>query len=79
MEAISYVQRVEYGKVLIENLEKFSGLDVKIIIIPLEHKNCISREPSKGDWRDKMKTRLKLLVEPEKIIEPIEDIWEGYI
>lgn len=96
MEAMSYIQRVESGKVIIENLEKFSGQSVKIIIIPLEDKifdtfpkhitsmrgslkkyanpDLINREPLKGDWRDKMKTRLSLLVEPEEIIKPVEGI-----
>ena len=99
MEAISYVQKVESGRLIIENLEQFSGHNVKIIIMPLEddtfsqtriksmrgslkkyaNPDLISKEPSKSDWRDKMKTRIRLLVEPEEIIKPIEDIWEGYV
>ena len=35
--------------------------------------------PSKGDWRDHMKVQPKLLVSPEQIILPLEDIWERYI
>ena len=35
--------------------------------------------PPKGDWRDHMKVQPKLLVSPEQIILPLEDIWEEYI
>ena len=35
--------------------------------------------PPKGDWRDNMKAQPKLLVSPEQIIQPLEDIWEEYI
>ena len=34
---------------------------------------------SKRDWRDKMTVRPKVLVSPEKIVEPITDIWEEYV
>ncbi len=34
---------------------------------------------SKTDWRDKMTVRPKVLVSPEKIVEPITDIWEEYV
>ncbi len=33
----------------------------------------------KRDWRNKMTIRPKLLVSPENIMEPISDIWEGYL
>ena len=33
----------------------------------------------KADWRENMKVQPKLLVSPEEIIKPLEDIWEGYI
>jgi len=35
--------------------------------------------PVKSDWRSRMKVQPKLLVSPEKVIEPAEDIWEEYI
>ncbi len=31
------------------------------------------------DWRDAMTIKPKLLASPEKLIEPIEEIWEDYI
>jgi prevent-host-death family protein len=30
------------------------------------------------NWRKAIKTRVTLLVDPEKIIEPMDDIWEQY-
>ena len=33
----------------------------------------------KADWRDNMKVQPKLLVSPEEIIKPLDDIWEEYI
>ena len=31
------------------------------------------------DWRDKMSIKPELLVSPEELIKPIEDIWEEYV
>ena len=31
------------------------------------------------DWRDKMSIKPELLVTPEELIKPIEDIWEEYV
>ena len=31
------------------------------------------------DWREKMPVKPKLLVAPEELIQPIEEIWEDYI
>jgi antitoxin (DNA-binding transcriptional repressor) of toxin-antitoxin stability system len=33
----------------------------------------------KNDWRDNMKVQPKVLVSPEDLIKPLEDIWEDYI
>ena len=30
------------------------------------------------DWRDKMSIKPELLVSPEELIQPIEEIWEEY-
>lgn len=30
------------------------------------------------DWRNKMTIKPKILVPPEELIEPIEDLWEEY-
>ena len=31
------------------------------------------------DWRDKMSVKPELLVSPDELIKPIEDIWEEYV
>jgi prevent-host-death family protein len=31
------------------------------------------------DWRDKMSIKPELLVSPDELIKPIEDIWEEYV
>ena len=31
------------------------------------------------DWRDKMSIKPELLVSPEELIKPMEDIWEEYV
>lgn len=52
----------------------------KQIIIQKNKKDIALLSPvSKADWRDKMTVRPKLLVSPEKIIEPMTDVWEGYV
>ncbi len=35
--------------------------------------------PKKGDWRDKMRTKVKFLVPPDKAFAPMEDEWEDYL
>ena len=35
--------------------------------------------PPAADWRENMSVQPKLLCPGEEIIQPIEDIWEGYI
>jgi len=36
-------------------------------------------ESSKKDWRKKMTIRPRILVSTEEFIQPIEDIWDGYV
>ena len=31
------------------------------------------------NWREKMSLKPELLVSPEELIKPIEDIWEAYV
>lgn len=32
----------------------------------------------RSDWRDSMTIKPEILVTPEELIKPIEDIWEAY-
>ena len=51
----------------------------KIIIQKDKKKIACLTHISEIDWRDKMSIRPKLLVPPEKVIEPMTGIWEEYI
>ncbi|MBF0276111.1 MAG: type II toxin-antitoxin system Phd/YefM family antitoxin [Nitrospinae bacterium] len=31
-----------------------------------------------GNWRDKMNVKSEILVSPDELINPIDDIWEKY-
>ena len=31
------------------------------------------------DWRDRMTIKPQIIVEPEDLIKPVEDIWEDYV
>ena len=33
----------------------------------------------RANWRDKMTIKPKIMVEPEELIKPVEDIWENYV
>ena len=35
--------------------------------------------PNISDWPDSTKIKLEILVEPDKLIKPIEDIWQDYV
>ena len=35
--------------------------------------------PNISNWREQINIKPKLLVSPEEIIKPIEDIWQDYI
>ena len=47
---------------------KRNGKDVALIV-----------PPKKEDWRDKMRTKVKLLVPPGEAFAPMEDEWEDYL
>ncbi len=34
---------------------------------------------TKTDWRDNMKVMPTLLVSPEELMEPLDDVWEAYL
>ena len=34
---------------------------------------------TKADWRDNMKIVPELLVSPEELMEPLDDVWEAYL
>ena len=63
---------------LFEYLDKTSKGE--IIIIQRNNEEVARLVPARRvNWRDKMGVKLKILVEPEELIKPLEDIWEEYV
>ncbi len=72
------IQAAELKENLFECLRKIEKGETIVI----RHNNqdvAFLVPPIKSDWRSRMKTQAKLLVPPEEIIKPAEDIWEEYI
>ena len=59
-----YLEKVKNGETIIvyRNKKKVAKL------VPVNISN----------WRNQMKTKVKILVPPDEMIEPIEDIWQDY-
>jgi prevent-host-death family protein len=60
-----YLAKVSKGETI---TVQRNGKDVALVV-----------PPQKKDWRDKMRTKVKLPVPPDKTFAPMEDIWEGYL
>ncbi|MDM8522195.1 hypothetical protein QUF80_02390 [Desulfococcaceae bacterium HSG8] len=78
MEAIRIKKKIESEVLNLPILKQLIGKTVEIIMLIEPEKDHPVKE-KQADWRTKMKIQPKLLVEPEKIIEPAEDVWEGYL
>jgi prevent-host-death family protein len=51
----------------------------KVVITHKKKEVAFIVSAKKSDWREKVGMKPKLLVPPEQIIRPIEDIWEDYV
>ena len=72
------ISATKFRNNLFEYLNKVS--EGETIVIQRKNRDVAKLiSPPKGDWRDNMKAQPKLLVSPEQIVQPLEDIWEGYI
>lgn len=72
------IQAAELKENLFECLRKIQ--EGETIVIRHENQDvAFLVPPVKPDWRSRMKIQAKLLVAPEEIIKPAEDIWEEYI
>ena len=60
-----YLAKVSKGETL--TIQR-NGKDVALVV-----------PPQKKDWRDKMRTKVKFLVPPDKAFAPMEDLWEDYL
>ncbi len=63
---------------LFEYLDKAS--EGETIIIQRNKKEVARMIPTRqANWRDKMTIKPQIMVSPEELIEPVEDIWEEYV
>ncbi len=72
------VSATKLRKNLFDYLDKTAAGE--IIIIQRNNQEVARLIPTaQTDWRAKMKNTPKLLVSPEELMEPLEDIWEDYL
>ena len=51
----------------------------EIIVIQRNNKDVARLVPAgHSNWRDKMRINPRILVPPDELVKPIDDIWEGY-
>lgn len=63
---------------LFEYLDKAS--EGETIIIRRNNREVARLIPTgQTNWRDKMTTKPKIMVAPEALMEPLDDVWEGYV
>ncbi len=62
---------------LFDYLDKVSGGET-IIIRRNNHEVARLVPTQQKDWREKMRIKPKLLVAPELLVQPMEDVWEDY-
>ncbi len=60
-----YLDRIEAGETII--IERNSREVARLVP---------ARQP---DWRDKMKTKAEILMPPDDLVKPVDDIWEEHI
>jgi hypothetical protein len=73
MEAVRIKKKIESNILNIPVLKELIGKNVEIIMLIEPEKEHPFKEKKPADWRTKMKIQPKLLVEPDKIIEPAEE------
>jgi len=63
---------------LFDYLDKAS--EGETILIQRNNKEVALLIPTRqANWRDKMTIKPQIMVTPEELIKPVEDIWEGYV
>lgn len=78
MEAIKIKKKIESETLHLPILKPLIGKNVEIIMLIDSETQQVSKK-TQADWRSKMEIQPKLLVDPEKLIESVEDIWEAYL
>ena len=51
----------------------------QVVITHNKKKVAYLKPVKKEDWRNQVVQKPKLLVPPDEIIKPVDDIWESYI
>lgn len=82
MEAIRIKKTLDSDTLRLPELKRWIGKEVEIILL-VDSELSVSieavTERSTDDWREKMTIRPRIQVSPEEFIQPIEDIWDGYV
>ena len=64
-DLFSYLDKVESGE---------------IVVVQRNNQEIARLVPTtQGNWRDRMTTQVRMLVTPEEMIQPMEDVWEEYV
>jgi prevent-host-death family protein len=72
------ISATKFRNNLFEYLDKAS--EGETIVIQRNNQDVARIVPTHQiDWRDRMTIKPELLVSPEELIKPIEDIWEEYV
>lgn len=72
------VSATNLRKDLFNYLDKVASGEV--IVIQRNSQEVARLVPTgKGNWRDKMTAKVRLLVSAEELIQPLEDVWEAYV
>lgn len=71
------VSATKFRSNLFDYLDKASEGETIVIRRNNRDVACLVPIPRRN-WREKMRIKPKLLVAPEALIEPMEDIWEDY-
>lgn len=64
-DLFSYLDKVEAGEIVV--IQRNNQEIARIVPTALDN------------WRDKMTTRVHLLVSPDDLLQPLEDVWEEYV
>jgi hypothetical protein len=82
MKVVRMKRKVDSEMLCLPVSSQWIGKDIEIILL-MESENDSPKGKSamseKSDWRDRMSVQLRILVSPEELIRPMDDIWEGYI
>jgi prevent-host-death family protein len=72
------ISATKFRNNLFEYLDKAS--EGETIVIQRNNQDVARIVPTHQiDWRDRMTIKPELLISPEELIKPIEDIWEEYV